>query len=338
MKAKKIFLGIACGILALTILPVGIKTFEHNSNFNDIHKIENDTVQIKNQGVNLKLLSRGTTLEGYQTQTFGYSFSPENTIDKRINYSLKFIDGTSCSSVMAASIDKIAQEITLICKSDFDKEIVLEVTSSANSSVKGIVSIGYTRKIIGVEARYKEYVNYGTPFGSNFTGLINIVHSKYTHFKDNSYTVTGGEIYIDDIGDGFYDFSTDLFVDIITDLYLPYILNHLFDLRNNSRIPSGNEIMEYLDSKATSEAALLKDHLLTIYAINNDSQLGYVDYDQSFDFHCTKFSINNLNVSEVGGETFNVSDLKVSICMPYLDNLEYVVPESIEMENTNINF
>ena len=44
MKRKtNIILGFACGILALTILPVGIKTFEYNSNFNDTHKIENDS-------------------------------------------------------------------------------------------------------------------------------------------------------------------------------------------------------------------------------------------------------------------------------------------------------
>lgn len=345
-KNKNILLGVTCGILAVTSLAcIGHITnnqtgwFDELRNQTDSILPEKDSVEIRDHGIRIKGLKSGTTTEGYQTKTFTYAIVPSTSTDQSVTTSLTYIDGSSCASEMLVSVDEEHKTITLTCLSEFEKEIILNVVSKANSSVKGEVKINYLKKVKSIVSSTSRYRPYGCtayePSQNVNNPLFSVTYSKYSKDVNYSFTASAGSIVVDDNGEYPSEYNSIL-SDLISEVYLPYILSNINGLYNSTTLPSTNKIINFLDNYSGNYADELKSKFFELYLANitgeqPDQGFNHSDYN-------VKFTINDVAI-KANDNMFLVDDIKIEVCPSNFDYSSYIVnPTAINPEVGIIDF
>ncbi len=175
MKSKKLLL---CSLLLAGLLTTatGCST---KSESGLVHK----------DNIEMKLLSTGTDSENHITKTFTYSVLPSNASNPSVGYTLKYADGTDCSSAIGVSIDEDSKRITLTNLTDFSKQIIFTLYSKENPSIKSSLTIDYEKKLKSLDLKDVYYnENYQETIPS-FSDSINATYSLFSIDKRYTYTI-----------------------------------------------------------------------------------------------------------------------------------------------------
>ncbi len=263
--------------LALALLvggTVGIVNHYERPQISDEVNDEQD-VTIRDHGVTLKLLQKTNNSYGEVDQTFTYSVTPSNATNQAVTAVAKYQDGTSCDAVMAVSVDTSAKTIKLSCKGAFSKKITVTVTSSANSSAKGTVTVDYVKKLKSITAK-----NTNIQIGGKNTSTANDYVKKdkisWTDFYTPNYSVY--------TKDKNYTFTTGLFEDQTT-----------YDIQFDEEIgitglPSDyREKFESLVRNAiANQSGITDDQIWNLYSTNAyHSALVDAEWDAIVNFECS---------------------------------------------------
>lgn len=244
---------------------------------------------IKESGVSLKLLSTSTTSEGYVVKTFTFGVEPANATDQTVTASVKYKDGSDCSAVMSVAVNNEAKTIALTCKGAFSKQIIVTVTSKANSSAKATITLDYVKKLLSIN-RKKTEINIGagvtgTTYATNFSINEMITPSYSVYTKDKNYTfavkdvsVTGDEI----IYDGS-DLDLGWSTEILQQTYLTPVANLLkTKILNKGSVPTKEEIWNLNDDNEWH--SFLKSYESAVKG-------GYGEYVCSFSLSATYYCV-----------------------------------------------
>lgn len=342
-KNKNILLGVTCGILAVTSLAcIGHITNNNTGWFDELvkteEKVDDDSIEYRDHGVRVRYVKSGTTAEGYATRTFNYTFTPANTTNKKVTTTLKYIDNSSCDDVMTVEVNAVEQTITLTCLKAFNKQIVLTVTSVADPSVKGVVSINYVKKVTNIEATDNLVHPYGYAYTNNQHSNnvpLKITYSDYSKDATFNIVASGGSVTINgsDYGSSYYETLKGL----IEEIFLPVIRENILTLNNNSELPSAGFILQYLEELQTDQGEYIYNHLIEVYDANQSGE----QPDQGYDYNSTEvtFTIDNLVVKVNNSQTFNVSGLKFITNLAFNDFSGFsTLPTSVDLESSNIDF
>lgn len=138
--------------------------------------------------IQLKMLKEEVLEDGTIRKIVNYTLTPEDSTIKEVEATAKYEDGSSCAEVISVSVNKDLQQVTLDFKADFDKKIIVTLTSKSNPEVTATITCDY-------EKRLKEYslkplqdennvITYGyvDPYLKviNPTDFLNLTYSKYT--------------------------------------------------------------------------------------------------------------------------------------------------------------
>jgi hypothetical protein len=349
-KKKNKILGITCALLTLTSLAcVGHITnnktgwFDELRNQTDSILPEKDSVQIRDHGIRIKGLKSGTTTEGYQTKTFSYVVVPSTATDKSVIGELKYKDGSSCADVMNYEINTEESTITLICKQDFNKEIEFTLKLSANENIKGVVSIGYVKKVKSIQS----YTDKFHPIGvetldstHSSAPLLDIVYSKYTKDSACSIKASGGQVVFDGMGDAYdYQGIYEALRGLVENVYVPHILNNINLKNTNISISQtlASNTLQYFEELQSDVGDHLYNWMLKVYGENLDGTPSDQRYSHSENF--LRFTLNSVSIKVDNSYSFLVSGLKFEV---YPTNGDYsgfyTSPSSIDLESSNIDF
>lgn len=346
-KKKNKILGITCALLTLTSLAcVGHITnnktgwFDELRNQSDTILPEEDSVQIRDHGIRIKGLKSGTTTEGYQTKTFSYAVLPSTASDKSVKGTLKYKDGSSCADVMSYEINTEESTITLICKQDFNKEIEFTLQLTTNSSIKGVVSIGYVKKVKSIQSSTDKFHPIGveTLDSSHSTEpLLNIVYSKYTKDSACSIKASGGQVVFDEMGDAYdYQGIYEALRGLVEVVYVPIILDNITNFNHQMAVPAGQNL-QYFEELQSDVGDYLYNWMLKVYGENLDGTPSDARYEHSE--NVLKFTLNSVSIKVDNSYSFLVSGLKFEV-YPTNGNYSgyYTAPSSIDLESSNIDF
>lgn len=204
MKAKKNKIGVKVLAVVLTVASIGglYYTSAGFKDWNVNHMLGNVTALFdgitRKPGVVIKAMTTTTNDDGSVTKTFSFTVSPSNTTHQDIAAELLYEDGTDCSAVTEATVDNINDTVSVKCKSDFDKKIILTLKSINTPSVKASIDIGYEKKLLSIDANGNSFEVHSSYNGANSTksfaytssfDLYNFVTPKYSKFtQDKEYT------------------------------------------------------------------------------------------------------------------------------------------------------
>lgn len=181
MKSKKLLL---CSLLLAGLLTTatGCST---KSESGLVHK----------DNIEMKLLSTGTDSENHITKTFTYSVLPSNASNPSVGYTLKYADGTDCSSAIGVSIDEDNKRITLTNLTDFSKQIIFTLYSKENSNIKSSLTIDYEKKLKSLDLQDVYYrVDYQET-RTHFSDSIKATYSQFTTNKIYTYTLNSSSCF-----------------------------------------------------------------------------------------------------------------------------------------------
>lgn len=301
---NKILTGVSILLLILLTgtITAGICTnWFQNNPFEQSQKDSKDDVEtsIKENGVSLKLLSTSTTKEGYVVKTFTFGVEPANATDQTVTASAKYKDGGDCSAVMSVAVNNEAKTIALTCKAAFSKQIIVTVTSNANSSAKATITLDYVKKLLAINDKNstislavgdgyvlqeKDYARYVNNFSIN--EMITPSYSVFTKDKNYTFAVKDVTVGVDEI---IYDGSDlDLGWDsnILYQTYLTPVANLLkTKIQNKGSVPTKEEIWNAVDDNTWH--SFLKGYE------KNVKQNNYTEYVCSFAFTATYYCIED---------------------------------------------
>lgn len=138
--------------------------------------------------IKLKMLKEEFLEDGTIRKIVSYTLTPEDSTLKEVETTAKYEDGSSCAEVISVSVNKNLQQVTLDFKGDFDKKIIVTLTSKSNPEVTATITCDY-------EKRLKEYslkplqdennvITYGyvDPYLKAISPIdfLNLTYSKYT--------------------------------------------------------------------------------------------------------------------------------------------------------------
>lgn len=173
--------------LLLTILGTSIYMLSSNN------KSPDDDVIIKQDGINLKMLSSNDNEYGELTYIFEYQIIPENATIQEISLSLTYEENNKqiSNNEFNYDIDQFNKTITLICHKAFDKVIILTITSTQNQNASASVKLHYRKKILDLDYQYEYYSIGGNSSHNNLkdfkaSSFVKPTYSIYT--KDENYT------------------------------------------------------------------------------------------------------------------------------------------------------
>ena len=173
--------------LLLTILGTSIYMLSSNN------KSPDDDVIIKQDGINLKMLSSNDNEYGELTYIFEYQVIPENATIQEISLSLTYEENNKqiSNNEFNYDIDQFNKTITLICHKAFDKVIILTITSTQNQNASASVKLHYRKKILDLDYQYEYYSIGGNSSHNNLkdfkaSSFVKPTYSIYT--KDENYT------------------------------------------------------------------------------------------------------------------------------------------------------
>lgn len=247
---------------------------------------------IKENGVSLKLLSTSTTSEGYVVKTFTFGVEPANATDQTVSATAKYKDGSDCSAVMSVTVNNSAKTIALTCKAAFSKQIIVTVTSNANSSAKATINLDYVKKLLSINKK-----NVTIDIGANFPGItfnnsfaidqmITPSYSLYT--KDKTYTFNVKDVTVD-VDEMIYD-GSDLNLGLDTEVLYREYLTPVMDLlqtkiQNKAAAPTKEEIWNAVDDNTWH--SLLKGYEKQV------KQNNYSEYLCSFTLNATYYCVED---------------------------------------------
>ena len=322
-KTKKILLGLLLGVISLGAIGFGV----HQA-FNDVETpiVETDNSGVKetieSRGVKIKLLSTQVQADKSIVKTFKYSIEPSDASNKEVKVTALFADGSDCSSVIATSVDKNNQTITITCKGAFNQKIIVKVTSIDNPNAYANVTLNYVKKIESIEGTITNlYVGKGWKYDTvsdhsdtsvTYADFITPTYSDYT--KDKQYTFAMKDIEI--IEDEFL-IQRSLSAQDTDELYTELTVM-LYDAFNNQgSLPTTEDIWNAVNTDGyrswlTSVADLdpMDDAYLclevrgTIYCVEDSTisvQLGggshfYVYFSFQDDYSNFKVGVNSISV------------------------------------------
>lgn len=304
MKSKKLLL---CSLLLAGLLTTatGCST---KSESGLVHK----------DNIEMKLLSTGTDSENHITKTFTYSVLPSNASNPSVGYTLKYADGTDCSSAIGVSIDEDSKRITLTNLTDFSKQIIFTLYSKENPSIKSSLTIDYEKKLKSLDLKDVYYnENYQETIPS-FSDSINATYSLFSIDKRYTYTInsfSSSPLVVDDVslsskyadllhaieqdwGERFTDFT--------------YILDDELDL------PSVNEWLAFATSSFGVGNNYVSQWSCLLQDLVDNSKLMYLPItlkftcDQDSSFTITKEVKFYFDLKGLGYTDFHVSTSSVS--------------------------
>lgn len=304
MKSKKLLL---CSLLLAGLLTTatGCST---KSESGLVHK----------DNIEMKLLSTGTDSENHITKTFTYSVLPSNASNPSVGYTLKYADGTDCSSAIGVSIDEDSKRITLTNLTDFSKQIIFTLYSKENPSIKSSLTIDYEKKLKSLDLKDVYYnENYQETIPS-FSDSINATYSLFSIDKRYTYTInsfSSSPLVVDDAslsskyadllhaieqdwGERFTDFT--------------YILDDELDL------PSVNEWLAFATSSFGVGNNYVSQWSCLLQDLVDNSKLMYLPItlkftcDQDSSFTITKEVKFYFDLKGLGYTDFHVSTSSVS--------------------------
>ncbi|MFR1524192.1 MAG: hypothetical protein ACLSUV_01610 [Bacilli bacterium] len=323
-KTKKIVLGLLLGVICLGAIGFGVHQ-AFNENKTSIVDVDESGVSetIESRGVKIKLLSTQVQADKSIVKTFKYSVEPSDATNKEVKVTALFADGSDCSSVITASVDKHTQTITITCKGAFKQKINVKVTSVDNPNAYANVILNYVKKIQSIEGTIKSlYV--GNGWSQNYpeqhkdttvtyADFITPTYSDYT--KDKQYTFAMRDIEIIDdeflIQGSLPDKDTE-------ELYtkLNVMLYEAFN--NQSALPTSEDMWNAVDTDTyrswllgvadldpwEEDAYLCLEARGTIYCVEDPTisvQLGggthfYVYFSFQDDYSNLKVGVNNISV------------------------------------------
>ena len=198
-------LAITLGVGGSAIL---LNSRKNNTNKDSVIVDEGNDYKIRDKGLGIKYLSSSLNSFGQEDKTFSYSIKPDNATNKKINLDLKYQDGTECNDVMTANVDESLMTVTLSCLADFDKKIIVTITSEDNPSANAEITLDYTKKIIDVSKNYETLE----------IGEFNYQHGDINidHFEDKYFYVPNYSKYTKDVNYSFevkdFDVNFDEFL------------------------------------------------------------------------------------------------------------------------------
>lgn len=254
---------------------------------------------IKENGVSLKLLSTSTTSEGYVVKTFTFGVEPANATDQTVTASAKYKDGSDCSAVMSVAINNEAKTIALTCKGAFSKQIIVTVTSKANSSAKATITLDYVKKLLSI-SKNKTEINIGAgmsgiTYDSNFAlnSMITPSYSVFTKDKTYTYNVKDVSVGLDEWVYGS-EYVQDQFM--FTEFLDPLMDMLETRIKNKEAFPTKEEIWNI-----TNDNDL---HSILKYYAEDVKQGTQTDYFCSFIFTATYYCVEDPTI-EVKYDTSN---------------------------------
>ena len=140
-------------------------------------------------GMRLMALQSGTNNDGTSYRTFGYTFNVLDPTITDVSYSLKFVDGSSCSEYVTCSIDSTTKTVTVNCLKAFPKQINLELYLDADPSISAVVKLDYEKRLTNVISKDNYVLNF---IGNNYTSASGLVDS-YVYGVGSVQTTTNHE-------------------------------------------------------------------------------------------------------------------------------------------------
>ncbi len=346
MKTKeKILITLSIGLVivggALGVVTKGFSKwdfFKKDENEKDLPVLNDDElINSISKGIVLKNLSKGNNEIGQMTQTISYSISPNNASMEDVKVTIKYHDGSDCSSVMRVDHDQSKKEIILTNLNEFNKPIQLKVESVMDKNIYAIATIDYTKKIKSINVTSDVFVSKG--FKINSKTLFIPVYSIYTKNVDLTYTLTGGNIEIVDTGEKIteiYNLGEEginflyQYATLIKDVVLNYA-NPIFDTSIKSKLPSGKTVYELTENKD------IHDILIYLYTKNNGDEIP--DIEDSLEYNYLQFKVKNINANVSDGTTVRCEDLLIKTTIADLDFSHYYIElEKISLELSQIVF
>lgn len=174
----------------------GFKNWNINSMLD--HAISLFDITRREPKMSIKQMTTSTSSDGSVTKTFSFTISPSNTTHQDIAAEILYEDGTDCSQIAEVSIDNINDTVSIKCMSDFDKRIILTLSSVNTPNVKASIDIGYEKKLLSLDQNGRSFEIHSSYNGANSTksfsyinsfDIANFVTPKYSKFtQDKEYT------------------------------------------------------------------------------------------------------------------------------------------------------
>lgn len=103
------------------------------------------------EGANIRMLTKGTDINGYGYITYSYIITPDNATDKTVVASLNWENSSSdpLSSYMACSLNMGEQTVTVTKLQDFSNIINLRIEAKSNPEAFATVAIHCDKRFLG---------------------------------------------------------------------------------------------------------------------------------------------------------------------------------------------
>ena len=142
----------------------------------------------EDSGISLKFL-KTETADGFITNTYTFTISPENATNKNVIATASYVDGTAYDDVVIVSVDNSRKELSLKTSETvgFSKQVKVVVSSESNPTVKSEILVDFKRKVNYINLdRYTEENGYvlggeaGVNSFSELEDILEVGYSKYT--------------------------------------------------------------------------------------------------------------------------------------------------------------
>lgn len=165
IKNKKIiFLGILSAILVVGLSLITCM------NINNSFKLDHSDLVVNIQNSEKLKLSKKFVKNDSTSYTITANVTPTEAANKQLVWSLSYTDGTDSSDIssyvnIVVASDTLSATIKYV--KVFDKQIILKVTSVANSSVTATCTIDCYERISSVDTISLKFDNFGLPESQN---------------------------------------------------------------------------------------------------------------------------------------------------------------------------
>lgn len=301
------------------------------------------TEENNNEPIKLKMLSETQLEDGTIRKVLNYTIVPEDATNKEVKVTAEYEDGSLCDDVVSCWSNVTNLQIGLDFKSDFDKKIIVTVSSTFDESIKTTITCDYEKDLINFSVKKDEKYNQGKydisggKFGYNDDNLIDsfninnfidITYSKYT--LDKEYT---------------FKLELDLFSTTLEENYDKIIEIDGFDKYSNVYKVFNGELSELVKTKLLNMSSLpTAEEIWNVSTQYTDEWRNYlldtsINVSWFYAIHGTfrAFDGDNELFSAVIGELPTMDDFYLEYDLSNLDFSSFEIPvEEVNIENNHI--
>lgn len=304
------------------------------------HFIESSEQDKQTDPLQLKMLSESVLDDGTIRKVLSYTITPEDATNKEVKVTAEYEDGSLCDDVVSCWTSTSNLQIGLDFKSDFDKKIIITITSAYDSKIKTTITCDYEKDLVdfkmkkneGGKVLYKLDIGYNEGEANSLTidNFIDITYSKYTLDKDYTFKLELDyfQLHSDNYGEFQALEQSGIYPHISSFLsnnspFYTLLKTKLLELNS---LPTAEELWNLSVEEDYSDewhSFLLDTKGYNIWSYNLKG------YFKAYDGNTELYSVEICNDDETHSEGFNLF-----FDFSNIDYSEFVIPtESIAVEN-----